>query len=426
MARQSRTAGLAGLRVHGQRLGREAHGPHDRHQPDLRQTSAATPEQLAARSGQPPVGPAKPFPAGRRAGARQRPVDCRTAVAEDRRPERQAVSARRLLGEPELPDARVRCGHAARASIAAACTPGGSGPSCTRACWPSTLPAARSARRSGRGSNIPQQALVLLNDPTYVEAARVAGRADSQGRRRGRADRGWTGPGGRPCTQACARTRRRRPARSAGEAPGAISRQTRLRPRPCCKSASPRRPGRSTRGACGLDQRGPSAFEPARNRSLGADAMNGRDQLSLPARPTRRAFLEPAPRPAWAPWHWRTPARSPAGARPSRPAAMAGESSTRCRSSGQGETRHLADDGRRALAPGNVRLETQAGRDARQADAGKLDQGPAARAAPGPEAGLLRAADEVRRNWVRAGRRDLRAVSADRLGSPTRSASSAR
>ena len=34
-AGQSRAARLAGLRVHGQRLGREAHGPHDRHQPDL-------------------------------------------------------------------------------------------------------------------------------------------------------------------------------------------------------------------------------------------------------------------------------------------------------------------------------------------------------------------------------------------------------
>ena len=63
-----------------------------------RQISTATAELLAARSGQPPVGPAKPFPPGRRAGARQRAGDLRAAGRQDRRPERQAVSARRAIG----------------------------------------------------------------------------------------------------------------------------------------------------------------------------------------------------------------------------------------------------------------------------------------------------------------------------------------
>ena len=39
--------------------------------------------------------------------------------------------------------------HRGETSIAAASTPGGSGRSCTRACWPSTRPAARNARPSG-------------------------------------------------------------------------------------------------------------------------------------------------------------------------------------------------------------------------------------------------------------------------------------
>ena len=84
-------------------------------------------------------------------------------------------------------------------------------------------------------------------------------------------------------------------------------------------------------------------------------------------------------------------------------------------SSGQGQTRDLADHGRRRVALGNLRLQTQARRNARQAHAGEHDQGPAVGAAPRPEAGLLRAADEVQEDGP-GGRGDLRAVRADRRG----------
>ena len=70
-----------------------------------RQASTATPELLAPRPVQSRTRPAKPLPARCRARARQRADDRRPARGEDRRPERQAVSARRLLGEPELPGA---------------------------------------------------------------------------------------------------------------------------------------------------------------------------------------------------------------------------------------------------------------------------------------------------------------------------------
>ena len=68
----------------------------------------------------------------------------------------------------------------------------------------------------------------------------------------------------------------------------------------------------------------------------------------------------------------------------------------------QGQTGDLADDGRRAVAPGNVRPQAEAGRDARQADAGEHDQGPADRAAAG------------RRSWSASARSSSSRSSASR------------
>ena len=145
-AGQSRAARLAGLRVHGQRLGREAHGAHDRHQPDL--------------------------PAGldRDAGAARRAIPYNRELARQSRFRLDAELVRDnalavagllvpKIGGPSVkpyqpdgywenlnfPAREYVDRHGARASIAAASTPGGSARSCTRACSPSTRRAARNA-----------------------------------------------------------------------------------------------------------------------------------------------------------------------------------------------------------------------------------------------------------------------------------------
>ena len=154
-------------------VGRQAHDPHDRHQPDLPAVVAARSDGWTTRPGQSPAGPAEPLPRRCRDRARHRAGVSGLLVENVRRPERAAVSARRVPGRAELPEARVRRRAAARTCTAAASTRSGSAPSCIRACWPSTRPRARSAPSTACTSNTPLQALVLLNDPIYVEAARV-------------------------------------------------------------------------------------------------------------------------------------------------------------------------------------------------------------------------------------------------------------
>ena len=93
-------------------------------------------------------------------------------VTQNRRRERQAISARRVLGLFELPQAILAARHRREPipprpiHVLAADIPA-----------PSLLafdaPTREECTAERVRSNVPQQALVLLNDPSYVEAARV-------------------------------------------------------------------------------------------------------------------------------------------------------------------------------------------------------------------------------------------------------------
>ena len=74
----------------------------------------------------------------------------------------------------------------------------------------------------------------------------------------------------------------------------------------------------------------------------------------------------------------------------------------------QGQARDPSVHGGRAVASGNVRLQTQAGRAERSADARVDHQGPADRAAQGAETELLRPAARVRQATASRGRRSRR------------------
>ena len=116
-----------------------------------RQSSIAGKELRAARSGQRLAGPAGALPPRRRGGARQRPGHQRPAFSENRRPERQAVPAGRLLVVSRISRCASGPTTRARTSTVAACTPTGAGRSCSRAWPPSTPRRARNAPSSGRG-----------------------------------------------------------------------------------------------------------------------------------------------------------------------------------------------------------------------------------------------------------------------------------
>ncbi len=115
-----------------------------------RQASTVSKEALA-RSQQPLSRPPEPVPPRRRTGSRQRPGRLGSARHEDRRTERETVSAGRLLGKPQFSAARSTLPTPGRTSIAAVFTPGGSDPFCTRACWRSTPRVGKNAWPSAAG-----------------------------------------------------------------------------------------------------------------------------------------------------------------------------------------------------------------------------------------------------------------------------------
>ena len=138
----------------------------------------------------------------------------------------------------------------------------------------------------------------------------------------------------------------------------------------------------------------------SRSSEIDHDLFN--DTLDEPAAPSSAA---PPPASAASPWR-RCSTRAcfarraakptaPTLARRRQPAALHAE----------GQARHLPVHGRRPVAPGDVRLQAEAGRDERQADAGVVHQGPADRPAPGREAELLRARSTRSRSAASRARR---------------------
>ena len=73
--------------------------------------------------------------------------------------------------------------------------------SCTRACWPSTPQPRGVHRRADRGRTSRSRRWSLLNDPTYVEAARVFAERDRARRRRHDSRSGCAGPSAGPSSR---------------------------------------------------------------------------------------------------------------------------------------------------------------------------------------------------------------------------------
>ena len=170
---EPRAARLAGVRVHGQRLGREAHGAHDRHErnvsPDLDPMRQLSPNAIQTTA----------------CLARQSRWRLEAELVRDNALCHRR-SARPTIGGPSVkpyqPD-----GYWENLNFPPRTYEASTGPSQYRrglyTWWQRTFlhpsmvafdaPSREECAADRSRSNIPQQALVLLNDPTYVEAARA-------------------------------------------------------------------------------------------------------------------------------------------------------------------------------------------------------------------------------------------------------------
>ena len=148
----SRAARLAGDRAGPHRLGLEGPAQADRHERDLPAGVEREAGPGRSRPGKPAAGARTAVSAPGRSGARQRPGDRRLAGQHASAARRSSPTSRPACGK-SWPAARARrpmCKTRGRSSMAAASTSTASGPSRTRPWPPSTPPAARSARSSGR------------------------------------------------------------------------------------------------------------------------------------------------------------------------------------------------------------------------------------------------------------------------------------
>ena len=176
MADASGAARLAGRRVRGERLGRQAPGPDARDLRHLPADVARARRTLVERDPDNRLYARQvALPARRRAGPRQRARrQRRSPRAGWAAPSVHSYQPTRLLGLPELPAARVGRLDRRGPVPPRGSTRGGSARSRSRAWSPSTRPSREECvGRAHARRTCPSRRSALLNDPTYVEAARV-------------------------------------------------------------------------------------------------------------------------------------------------------------------------------------------------------------------------------------------------------------